>query len=54
MTTIRKPLVLSTSHFVADRHLCKDVEIGKTMDAVRELEKLVGLNLTSPMTESKL
>jgi len=30
------------------------VEIGKTLDAVRELEKLVGLDLTSPVPKSKL
>jgi len=32
----------------------QEVVIGKSLDAVKDLEKLVGLDLTSPLPESKL
>lgn len=53
MTTIRKPLsFLPTQYHLVT--IAQDVEIGKTLDAVRELEKLVAQDLTSPVSGSKL
>jgi hypothetical protein len=54
MGTIREALSCS---FQPHRSLMAsraDVVIGKTLEAVKALEKMIGMDLTSPIVDSKL